>query len=503
MNGNESGVEGAKKVRRPAVVNRKTKKQPKGKLDDLADCLLQGLAWVKWEEGRRRVVSGEGVLAGVDIAQLLEGEVVQKVVKKVKRKRRKVIEEEEEVVGEALGAKVEVAVEKKRRARVKKINIQKNDEITPQEVTLQEIEAGKGTEVGDTLSSLIPIVVPAKKPRKPRAKKVPTPEIICISPLGSETGADEGTIITQDSGETTLQDIIAVFGKEEVEARLKPVVVGVKDTPPTPIQIGEPIPPPTKKTRRPCAKKVPLVEFIYIAPGLETGAGDEKVTTQATEEIIPQEIEKVCGKEAMPELMGGIHTAAPEVKQIVEPVPPPSTKKTRKPRVKKLPLPEIIYVPPLGSETEASEGMVIAPGSAEIARQEVEAVARNGEAELQPEPEPGMDMEATTPTPVQIVEPALPPTKRTRKPRAKKVPLVEFIYTPPVGLETGVDSGEGKGITQEDEGLTAPEVQIVERVGKMRKPRTKKQPSQEINNIYIPPLGSETGGGKGEETVAV
>ncbi|KAM3074725.1 hypothetical protein ACMFMG_008145 [Clarireedia jacksonii] len=36
-----------------------------GKLDDLADCLLQGMAWIKWEENRRRVLR-DGVEAMLD-----------------------------------------------------------------------------------------------------------------------------------------------------------------------------------------------------------------------------------------------------------------------------------------------------------------------------------------------------------------------------------------------------------------------------------------------------
>ena len=37
------------------VVGKRTSKSKVGKLDDLADCLLQGMAWLKWEENRRLI----------------------------------------------------------------------------------------------------------------------------------------------------------------------------------------------------------------------------------------------------------------------------------------------------------------------------------------------------------------------------------------------------------------------------------------------------------------
>lgn len=43
----------------PVKGRRKSKSVSGGKLDDLADCLLQGMAWIRWEENRRRFAEGK------------------------------------------------------------------------------------------------------------------------------------------------------------------------------------------------------------------------------------------------------------------------------------------------------------------------------------------------------------------------------------------------------------------------------------------------------------
>ncbi|KAB8300973.1 hypothetical protein EYC80_002897 [Monilinia laxa] len=52
-------VEGEKKEKKEMT---KAKEEEVGKLDDLADCLLQGMAWLKWQENRKRALK-EGVEA--------------------------------------------------------------------------------------------------------------------------------------------------------------------------------------------------------------------------------------------------------------------------------------------------------------------------------------------------------------------------------------------------------------------------------------------------------
>ncbi|KAI5850301.1 mitochondrial resolvase Ydc2 [Morchella snyderi] len=45
-------------IPREMVNGKKAKKTPGKKLDDLADCLLQGVAWLRWEENRRSLAEG-------------------------------------------------------------------------------------------------------------------------------------------------------------------------------------------------------------------------------------------------------------------------------------------------------------------------------------------------------------------------------------------------------------------------------------------------------------
>lgn len=51
------GRKSATKPRQVLKVDEAADEAEIGKLDDLADCLLQGMAWIKWEENRRAIVS--------------------------------------------------------------------------------------------------------------------------------------------------------------------------------------------------------------------------------------------------------------------------------------------------------------------------------------------------------------------------------------------------------------------------------------------------------------
>jgi cruciform cutting endonuclease 1 len=53
-----------------------------GKLDDLADCLLQGMAWIEWEENKRKALE-HGVQALLDPeAMVKESPLTKKTVRR-------------------------------------------------------------------------------------------------------------------------------------------------------------------------------------------------------------------------------------------------------------------------------------------------------------------------------------------------------------------------------------------------------------------------------------
>lgn len=66
----------AKKVGRRYLDKRGVKRwggEDIGKLDDLADCLLQGMAWIRWEENRVAIVEN-----GLEAVEELEGALLAK-----------------------------------------------------------------------------------------------------------------------------------------------------------------------------------------------------------------------------------------------------------------------------------------------------------------------------------------------------------------------------------------------------------------------------------------
>ncbi|KAF8475017.1 hypothetical protein BDZ91DRAFT_288813 [Kalaharituber pfeilii] len=159
-------------------MKRRKKAPPKGKLDDLADSLLQGLAWVKWEEIRRRVMQGE--MWGIKGVTVVEKKARVKV--KVGDQKSKV---EEKVAGKGKIGQKEVIVRGRPRNVVSVASAVQETTPAPQGIPSKR-PRGRPRNVVSVASVVqettpVPQGIPSKRPRgRPRNPPRNPPAVVCV-----------------------------------------------------------------------------------------------------------------------------------------------------------------------------------------------------------------------------------------------------------------------------------------------------------------------------------